>query len=376
MLLIEKNRNLSSLSETYLFKRTGELTREYERTHPGKNLLRLGIGDTSLPILGEICDAMTAAIEEISQKNCGYQPEVGQDFLRRSIRDYYGRHGVLLSDEEIFVSDGAKSDIGNIFDIFGSVRVAIQTPYYPAYLDDILMRGLDCIFMQAGEYNEYVPSPSQAEKYAPCVVILCSPNNPTGVAYSREVLEAWVDFALSSGSLIIFDSAYSCFITSGSPRSIFEIEGARKCAIEIGTLSKYAGFTGLRCGWCVIPCELDGGEISRMWSRRQSTRFNGLSYVTARGSEAALSEKCENKLHERTFLYISAAKKIRENLTSLGREYVGGTDSPYIWMKVPTGEDSWEYFRYLLEEKQVALTPGAGFGGEGYMRISAFGAFK
>lgn len=365
------NSFLSRLSGDYLFRRTGELIREYEVSNPDKRILRLGIGDATLPLLPEICDAMSTAAVELSHYNCGYQDERGQLFLRESIASHYARLGVSLSPEEIFVSDGAKRDLGDLFDLFGDVTVVMQEPYYPPYLDNAIMRGLRYGFISANAENCFLPEPREVESYAPCVIILCSPNNPTGIAYPRELLERWVDFALSSGSHIIFDSAYGSFTTTGCPASIFEIGGARECAIEVSSLSKSAGFTGVRCGWSVIPHELE--SLSRMWSRRQGSRFNGLSYVTARGGEAALSEGCVEKLKLQRAVYLSGARAIRHGLDELGREYVGGIDSPYIWMKIPSGDSSWEYFRYLLEEKQVALTPGAGFGGEGYMRISAFG---
>ena len=307
----------------------------------------------------------------------GYAPEYGYDFLREAIANYYKKFPVDLSAEEIFVSDGAKSDVGNIVDILGDNEILIPDPVYPVYLDSNIMSGRKVSFLKGSQENGFLPLPDGVEE-KPYIIYLCSPNNPTGAVYGREGLKKWIDFANKTGSLIIFDSAYEAFISGDYPHSIYEIEGAKSCAVEICSFSKTAGFTGTRCAWSVFPDELTVGEnkLSFLWSRRQATKFNGVPYVVQRAAQAALSDGGQAQCREAIAYYMENAGIIGEVLKEKGIEFTGGENSPYLWLKCPNGMGSWEFFDFLLNNAQVVGTPGAGFGdaGEGYFRLTSFGS--
>jgi len=380
MMKIKVNDNFSRVKESYLFSDIGKKVRAYQAEHPDKKIIRLGIGDVTLPLAPVVIDAMEKAVKEMGVKETfrGYPPEYGYDFLREAVASYYARKGVTLSAEDIFISDGAKSDVGNLVDILGKNTVLIPSPVYPVYLDSNLMSGNKIELLEAGEADGFLGTPDllDGESY---VIYLCSPNNPTGAVYDRAGLKAWVDYALASGSLILFDSAYEAFIKGDYPHSIYAIEGAEKCAIEICSFSKMAGFTGTRCGWTVVSSTLmteDGYSLKKLWSRRQATKFNGVSYPVQRGAEAALSEIGVKQCAELIAYYAENAKIIATLLDKKGIWYSGGESSPYIWLKCPNGMSSWEFFDYLLTEVQVVGTPGEGFGeaGEGYFRLTAFGS--
>ena len=370
--------NLLSLEGDYIFVETARAIREFEKENPTRRIIKLGIGDTSLPLPKIITDAIASSATDLRERAIGYQPDCGCFSLREKIAEYYGRRRISLSPDEIYVSDGAKSDIGNLFDLFGDVPVVMQKPYYPPYLGNVVMRGMRCIFIHANASNNYVMSPDELKSHEPALIIICSPNNPTGEIMERDLLERWVDRAVKDGSIILFDAAYECFVENGV-RSIYEIKNARNCAIEVGSLSKSAGFTSLRCGWSVIPKELEfadnRGNIGKIWKRRQSERFNGISYVTSKAAEAALSEEGAYACRENIFVYKRSAAEICRFLGEIFPEigFVGGRNSPYIWVKLPKMfKDSREAFRYFMEKYGIAVTPGCGFGGEGYVRLSSF----
>lgn len=380
MMKIKVNENFSRVKESYLFSEIGKKVRAYQAAHPEKSVIRLGIGDVTLPLAPVVIEAMKKAVEELGVKETfrGYPPEYGHAFLREAISAYYARKGIKVAADDVFVSDGAKSDVGNVVDILGRNTVLIPSPVYPVYMDSNLMSGNRIELLEAGEADGFLGTPDllDGETY---VIYICSPNNPTGAVYDRAGLKAWVDYALKSGSLIIFDSAYEAFIKGDYPHSIYEIEGAEKCAIEICSFSKMAGFTGTRCAWSVFPESLvteDGFNLKKMWSRRQATKFNGVSYPVQRGAEAALSEEGVKQCAELVAYYAENAKIISEMLTRKGVWHTGGVSSPYIWLKCPNGMSSWELFDLLLEKVQVVGTPGEGFGeaGEGYFRLTAFGS--
>ena len=380
MMKIKVNENYSCLKESYLFSEIGKKVRAYQAEHPDKKVIRLGIGDVTLPLAPVVVDAMEKAVREMGVKETfrGYPPEYGYDFLREAISAYYKRNGVTVPAGDIFVSDGAKSDVGNIVDILGKNTVLIPSPVYPVYMDSNLMSGNRIELLEAGESDGFLGTPDllDGETY---VIYICSPNNPTGAVYDRAGLKAWVDYALASGSLIIFDSAYEAFIHGDYPHSIYDIEGADKCAIEICSFSKMSGFTGTRCAWCVVPETLvteEGYNLKKMWSRRQATKFNGVSYPVQRGAEAALSEEGVKQCAALVDYYMENAKIIADTLRKVGVWFTGGVSSPYIWLKCPKGMSSWEFFDYLLENAQIVGTPGEGFGeaGEGYFRLTSFGS--
>ncbi len=379
MMKIRVNKNYENLKQSYLFSEVGSRVRAYKAAHPDKNVISLGIGDVTLPLTGSVIEAMQKAVAEMGDKATfrGYAPEYGYDFIREAVSRYYTRFGVELSSDEIFVSDGAKSDVGNIVDIFGDNEVLIPDPVYPVYLDSNVMSGRKVSFMLASEENDFLPMPDgiKGEGY---IIYLCSPNNPTGAVYNREQLKTWVDFALASGSLIIFDSAYEAYISGDYPHSIYEIEGAKECTIEICSLSKTAGFTGTRCAWTVIPdaLEADGHKLKQMWARRQATKFNGVPYIVQRGAEAALGDKGHAEAMECVRYYMGNAAILSKVLTEKNIWHTGGICSPYIWIRCPGDMDSWSFFDYLLNNAQLVGTPGAGFGrgGEGYFRLTSFGS--
>ena len=378
---IKINSNFKNIKETYLFSEIASRVRKYQAENPEKTLIRLGIGDVTLPLAPVVVDAMTTAANEMGKQETfrGYPPESGYEFLKQAIANYYS---VELKLSEIFVSDGAKSDIGNIVDILGSNEIIIPDPVYPVYVDSNLMSGNKITLISGSRENGFLPMPDQIANKSAAVIYLCSPNNPTGATYNREQLKTWVDYALETGSLIIFDSAYEAFIADDElPRSIYEIEGAKECAIEVCSFSKFAGFTGTRCGWTVVPEDLkadDGTSLNKMWFRRQATKFNGVSYPVQCAAEAALSKEGIRQCRENIEYYKQNAAMISEVLDSKNIYYTGGKNSPYIWLKCPGDMDSWKFFDYLLNEGQIVGTPGEGFGkaGEGYFRLTAFGTHE
>lgn len=374
------NEYFNDISENYLFAEVAKRAGDYSAAHPDKKVLKLGIGDVTLPLANEVIKELHAAVDDMSKKETfrGYGPYEGYDFLRESIKNYYKTNGVELELEEIFVSDGAKSDLGNILDIFAKENtVLIPDPVYPVYVDTNTMAGRKVIFAAATKENGFLPMPDYSVDAD--VIYICSPNNPTGAAYSKSQLKEWVDYANKKGAVILYDAAYECFITDESlARSIFQIEGARTCAIEFCSFSKTAGFTGTRCGYTVIPVQLekDGNSANKMWLRRQSTKFNGVPYIVQKGAAAVFTQKGQKEIHENIAYYQRNAKIIAECMDKLGIWYTGGKNSPYIWLKCPDNMGSWQFFDYLLNNAQVVGTPGAGFGenGEGFFRLTAFGS--
>lgn len=374
---IRLNDNFGRIKESYLFSDIAKKANAYQAANPGKKIIRLGIGDVTLPLTPCVTRAMQKAVAEQSEKQSfrGYAPEYGYDFIRAAVSDYYSRRGVSISADEIYVGDGAKSDLGNITDILGDNKILIPSPVYPVYVDSNLMCGREITLINADAENNFLPAPPEDD--TTYVIYLCSPNNPTGAVYTREGLAEWINYALRTGSLIIFDSAYESYIDGDYPRSVYEIPGARECAIEINSLSKRAGFTGTRCGWTIVPEELESGgvKLGKLWARRQATKFNGVPYVVQRGAEASLSPEGEAECRELIGYYKKNAQIIASALELRGVWFTGGKNSPYIWMKCPGGMSSWEFFDYLLNRIQVVGTPGEGFGaaGEGYFRLTAFG---
>ena len=376
---IKLNENFFNVKKSYLFSEIAKRVKEYSEKNPEKKIIRLGIGDVTLPLPRVAVTALKKAADEMGSAATfrGYAPEYGYDFLREKIADYYKRFSVSRNSEEIFVSDGAKSDVGNIVDILGDNEILIPDPVYPVYLDSNVMSGHKISLLNGTRENGFLPMPDNTEK-KPYVIYLCSPNNPTGAVYSREQLKAWVDFANEAGSLIIFDSAYEAFISGDYPHSIYEIEGADRCAVEICSFSKTAGFTGTRCAWSVFPDKLTVGDtkLSALWSRRQATKFNGVPYVVQRAAEAVLTDEGIKECKALVEYYMENARIIAAALKNSKIEFVGGENSPYLWLKCPKNMGSWEFFDYLLESAQLVGTPGAGFGeaGEGYFRLTSFGS--
>ena len=375
---IKINEHFGDIKESYLFSDIAKRVKAYSAAHPDQKIIRLGIGDVTLPLTKSVIAAMHNAVDEMASSATfrGYAPEYGYDFIRQAVADYYGRMGVSLDAEEIFVGDGAKSDIGNIVDILGNNDILIPDPVYPVYVDSNLMSGRKPTLLEANAENGFLPMPNGVEE-KPWVIYLCSPNNPTGAVYNRQQLQEWVDFANKTGSLIIFDSAYESYIKGDYPHSAYEIDGARACVIEICSLSKTAGFTGTRCGWTVLPAELEanGTKLAKLWARRQATKFNGVPYVVQRGAEAAVSEQGHVEAMECVGYYMENARILSEFLKEKGIWFTGGENSPYLWLRCPNGMSSWEFFDYLLENVQIVGTPGEGFGkcGEGYFRLTSFG---
>ena len=373
------NKNYQNLEDSYLFSTVARKQREFQEENPDKKVIRLSIGDVTLPLAPAVIEAMHKAVDEMGTKEGfhGYGPEQGYDFLKQSIQSYYASHGTQLETDEIFISDGAKSDVGNILDLFSQDNVVlVPDPVYPVYVDTNTMAGRKIVYMNANEENGFLPLPDASVKAD--IIYLCSPNNPTGAVYDRDGLKAWVDYALANNAILLFDAAYECFVTSGDlPRSIYEIEGAKKCAIEFCSFSKTAGFTGTRCGYTVVPMELefDGVKMNKMWLRRQTTKFNGVPYIVQRGAAAVFTEEGMAQIQENLGYYQENARILSEALDELGVWYTGGKNSPYIWLKCPNGMESWEFFDYLLENANVVGTPGAGFGknGKNFFRLTAFG---
>ena len=385
------NENYQKLPGSYLFSEIARRTAAYSEEHPEANLIKMGIGDVTRPLAPAVIEAMHNAVNDLSKPETfhGYGPEQGYDFLREVIaeNDFHAR-GVDIAVDEIFVSDGAKSDCGNIGDILAiDNKIAVCDPVYPVYVDTNAMAG------RAGEYDKeaqdwtniyYMPTTAEND-FCPAlpdckvdVIYLCSPNNPTGTVLNADQLKVWVDYANENGSIIMFDAAYERFITEDAiPHSIYEVEGAKTCAIEFRSFSKTAGFTGARCGYTVVPKDLvrDGQSLNAMWNRRQTTKFNGASYVIQRGAAAVYSEEGARQIEETLDYYRANAKVIKEGLESAGFTVFGAVNSPYIWCQTPEGMGSWEFFDELLTEANIITTPGAGFGpsGEGYVRLTAFG---
>lgn len=373
------NQNYLKLNESYLFSEIARRIRVWQQEHPelADKLIRMGIGDVTRPLPKTVVEAMVKASREMGEAETfrGYGPEQGYDFLKEAIQKYYGRFGVDLRQDEIFISDGAKSDLGNILDLFDKDNsVVVTDPVYPVYVDTNMMDGRKIIYAMSSEENGFLPLPKN--EYRADIIYLCSPNNPTGAVYDREGLTKWVEFARAHGSIILFDAAYECFIVDDYPHSIYEIPGAREVAIEFCSLSKKAGFTGTRCGYTIVPdtLERDGGNLNKMWLRRQTTKFNGVSYITQRGAEAVFTEAGEKEIEENISYYRENARILTDTMDKLGIYYTGGKNSPYVWLKCPGDMDSWDFFDKLLQEAYVVGTPGAGFGksGEKFLRLTAF----
>lgn len=374
------NANYLNLKESYLFSDIAKKTAAYKAANPDADIIRLGIGDVTLPLCGAVVDAFHAASDEMGKKETfkGYGPEQGYPFLKEAIRDYYkSEDGVELEPDEIFISDGAKSDLGNILDIFAKDNtVLVPDPVYPVYVDTNTMDGRKIVYMSGNDANGFLPLPDDSVDAD--IIYLCSPNNPTGAAYNHAQLKLWVDYAKKKGAVILFDAAYEAFVSSKElVRSIFEIEGAKECAIEFCSFSKIAGFTGTRCGWTVVPQTLvyDGVKLNKLWLRRQTTKFNGVSYPVQKAAAAVFTPEGRRQIKENLDYYKANARVITAALDELGIWYTGGINSPYIWLKCPDNMKSWDFFDLLLTKANVVGTPGAGFGemGEGFFRLTAFG---
>ena len=391
------NQNFFKIESSYLFSTVARKQREYQEAHPEADIIRLSIGDVTRPLVPSVIDAMHKAVDEMANEATfrGYPPEHGYEFILDAIQQHdYAARGVNIEKDEIFLSDGAKSDCGNIGDLFSvDNKIAVCDPVYPVYVDSNAMAG------RAGEYadgkwDRLVYLPCNAENgFVPAlpdkpvdVIYLCYPNNPTGTVLNREQLTKWVNYARENGALIIYDAAYRAFVsTPDIPLSIYEIDGAKECAIECNSFSKTAGFTGTRCGYTVVPHAVKGlnskgepVEMNALWKRRMSTKFNGVSYPVQRAAAAVYTEEGQKQIQETIAYYMRNAKIIREGLTAAGITVFGGVDAPYIWLKVPAGMDSWTFFDRLLDECHIVGTPGSGFGpsGEGYFRLTAFNTLE
>ena len=388
------NENFLLLQKNYLFADIARRVSAYRQAHPGTDLISLGIGDVTRPLAPAVIEALHRATEEMADGTSfrGYGPEHGYEFLREAIaRHDFAPRGIMLDTDEIFINDGAKSDTGNFGDILGRDNtICVTDPIYPVYIDSNVMGGRagtfdgtawsSITYSPCNEANDFVPA--LPERPAD-LIYLCYPNNPTGTVLGREELKKWVDYALQNGSIILFDAAYEAYIsTPGIPHSIYEIEGAERCAVEFRSYSKTAGFTGLRCGYTVVPKALtvktsSGEEVSlnQLWNRRQCTKFNGTAYIVQRAAEAIYSPEGQQQVRETIGYYMTNARIMREALAENGFKVRGGTDAPYLWVKTPEGTGSWEFFEQLLTQARIVCTPGAGFGpaGEGYIRLTAFG---
>ncbi len=378
--ILKINRHYLDLEESYLFSTINTKVSAYKKDHPEAEVIRLGIGDVTLPLPQVCVDAMKEAADEQSHAETfrGYGPEQGYPFLREAIAGYYEKKGIGLAASEVFVSDGAKSDLGNILDIFSEENtVLIPDPVYPVYVDTNVMAGRKIVYMDACAENGFLPMPDPALKAD--IIYLCSPNNPTGAAYTKEQLAAWVSYALDNSAVILYDAAYEAFVSDPDlPRSIYEVKNADRCAIEFCSFSKTAGFTGTRCGWTIVPDALifDGVRLNQLWLRRQTTKFNGVSYIVQRGAAAVFSEEGQRQVKANIDVYRGNARIIAQTLTECGVWFTGGENSPYIWLACPDGMDSWDFFDALLEQANVVGTPGAGFGknGKSFFRLTSFGS--
>lgn len=392
--MYQVNTNYLKLPGSYLFSTIAKKIAAYQEAHPEKEIIRLGIGDVTQPLPKVVIDALHKAVDEQADAKTfkGYSPDLGYEFLRNAIAEHdYKARGCDIAPDEIFVSDGAKSDSGNIQELFSEDnRIAVTDPVYPVYVDSNVMAGRcgnydpktemwdRVIYMPSTAENGFVP---ELPKETPDIIYLCLPNNPTGTTLKKNELQKWVDYANQKGSIIIFDAAYEHYIsTPDVPHSIYECDGAKDCCIEIRSFSKTAGFTGLRLGFTVVPKSLKSGDASLhdMWARRHGTKFNGAPYIIQRAGEAIYSEEGQKEVNELVGYYMENARMIREGLTAAGFTCYGGVDAPYIWMKTPDKMTSWEFFDYLLDNANVVGTPGSGFGpsGEGYFRLTAFGTHE
>ena len=377
--MLKPNMRYAELKDSYLFNTIYRKTDAYLAEHPGQKVLRMGVGDVTLPLCDAVIGALHAAVDD--QANAatfhGYMPEVGAPFLRKAIAEYYKDKGTLVDESEIFVSSGACDDLGDILELFDQDNtVMVIEPAYPEYVDTNILAGRQIIHLESNEQNGFLPAPSEDTKAD--ILYICSPNNPTGAVFDRLQLQAWVDFANETGAVILFDAAYEIFIEDKNlPRSIYELDGADRCAIEICSLSKTAGFTGTRLGYTVVPHNLirNGMSLNTMWSRNRETRTNGISYILQKGAAAVFTPEGQKQIHENLQVYKNNAKVFMEALDTAGVWYCGGKNSPYIWMKCPDGMSGWDFFDYLLNEIQVVGIPGDGFGdcGKGYFRFSTFG---
>lgn len=389
------NEHFLKLPGSYLFSDIAKKVKSFQITHPKQDLIRLGIGDVTRPLAPVCIEAMHKAVNDLSQKSTfhGYGPEQGYDFLIEAIiKNDYAPRGISLTNAEVFVSDGAKSDCGNIGDILRHDNsVGVTDPIYPVYIDSNAMCGRAGSLEEDGKWSNVVYIPCTSENnFVPQIpdkridiLYLCYPNNPTGTTLSKKELKKWVDYALANDTLILFDAAYEAFIQDPEiPHSIYEIKGAKKCAIEFRSFSKTAGFTGVRCGYTVVPKELTAAtltgeriELNKMWNRRQSTKFNGTSYITQRGAEAIYTPEGKEQIKATIDYYMNNAKTMKTGLESVGLKVFGGENAPYLWVKTPNGVGSWKFFEQMLYEAHVVGTPGVGFGpsGEGYIRLTAFG---
>ena len=378
--MMKPNPYYGDLKDSYLFYHIAQKTNAYLAANPGAKLYRMGIGDVSLPLCDAVIRALHEAVDDQADRERfhGYMPEPGAPFLRERIAEHYRSRGIRIAPDEVFVSSGASDELGDILDLFDrSASALVIEPAYPAYVDANVMAGRKIVHLPSGEENGFLPEPGEDAKAD--LIYLCSPNNPTGSVFSREQLKRWVDFANENGSVILFDAAYEAFIEEASlPRSIFEIEGAETCAIEICSLSKTAGFTGTRLGYTLMPKALvrEGVCLNDMWVRNRTTKTNGVSYILQKGGAAVFTEEGQRQIRENIGVYKNNAKTLMRALDQLGIWYCGGRNAPYIWLRCPDGMGSWDFFDYLLKEIQVVGTPGEGFGscGEGYFRFSTFGS--
>lgn len=377
--MLKPNTRYRDLKDTYLFNTIYRKTNEYLEKNPDKKVLRMGVGDVSLPLCDAVVKALHKAVDDQANATTfhGYMPEIGDASLRRAIEDYYKKMGANVTENEIFVSSGACDDLGDILELFDQDNtVMVIEPAYPEYVDTNVLAGRKIFHLASGEENGFLPEPT--EEAVADIIYICSPNNPTGAVYSRNGLQAWVDFANEIGAVILFDAAYEIFIEEENiPHSIYELEGADKCAIEICSLSKTAGFTGTRLGYTVVPHNLvrEGMNLNEMWSRNRETRTNGVSYILQKGALAVFTEEGQQQIHDNLRVYKENASYFMDALDASGIWYCGGKNSPYIWMKCPDGMSGWDFFDYLLSEIQVVGIPGDGFGecGKGYFRFSTFG---
>ena len=374
---MKMNKHYNELKASYLFVDIAHKVAAYQEAHPEKEIIRLGIGDVTQPLAKCVVDAMHDAVTEMGTKEGfhGYGPEQGYPFLKQAIQGYYAGRGTKLDEDEIFISDGAKSDLANVLGLFDvDNTVLVPDPVYPTYVDDNVTDGRKIIYGCTSQENGFLGMPDDSVKAD--IIYICSPNNPTGATYSVEQLKAWVAWAKANDAVILFDAAYECFVSEpGLARSIFEIEGAKEVAIEVCSFSKIAGFTGTRCGYTVVPQALAGGKLNKMWLRRQTTKFNGVAYVVQRGAEAVFTDEGMKEIQQNLDYYRANAAVIAAALDEAGVWYCGGKNSPYIWLRCPNEMGSWEFFDWLLEHAHVVGTPGEGFGpcGKGYFRLTAFG---
>lgn len=373
---ISLSRYLGSVPGNYLFSEVAKRVAAAKSRQPHKKTISLGIGDVTLPLPSCAVRAAVVAAEEMGREASfrGYGPESGYMFLKTAVSEHYGRQGVSISPDEIYITDGAKSTLGSIGDIIGNEKLLVPAPTYPVMPDSWLMSGREAVFLPGNRENGFLPSPPEdGGRY---VIYLCSPGNPTGAAYTAEGLEKWVNFALSTGSLIVFDAAYSAFSGDGIPRSVFSVKNASECAVEVGSLSKNAGFTGMRCGWLTVPESLS--DIVSAWKRRQATRFNGVPYIVQRAAEAALTPEGERECRSLVSYYLGNAAILAKPLKKHGIFFTGGENSPYLFARCPENAGSWDFFEHLLDTAGIVCTPGSGFGdcGEGWFRLSAFGKRK